>query len=218
VVYPGSKREAGGEVSRFTLARTISVVMHPLFLPVGVLLAVAYTESGGLRAFWGWVLIILFFLAALPLTYVFFRSPRGTSGPRRLDDPAAFFREHPGEICILAIICALPCILVMVFLDAPSPLVATLFALLATSLALALVNMRYRASYHLAAVTTLAIAAVLVWGQGFLPVLAAVPIVGWALYSLRRHSPAQLAVGLGLALTLSTACFYFFGLLGDFFG
>lgn len=200
-------------MSRFTLARTISVVMHPLFLPVVVLLAVAYTESGGLRAFWGWVLIILFFLAALPLSYVFFRSPRGASGPRRLDDPATFFRKNPREICVLAVICALPCVLVMILFDAPSPLVATLVALSATSLALALVNTRYRASYHLAAVTTLAIAAVLVWGLWALPALAALPIVGWALYSLRRHSPAQLAVGFGLALIISAACFYLFGLL-----
>jgi hypothetical protein len=201
-------------VSRFTtLARVISAVMHPLFLPMVVLLAVAYTESSGLRAFGGWVLIILFFLAALPLTYVLFRSPRDNKGARRLDDPVAFLRKHPGEICVLAIVCALPCVLVMVLFDAPSTLVATLVALSATSLALALVNRRYRASYHLAAVTTLAIAAVFVWGRGLLPVLAAVPIVGWALYSLRRHSPAQLAVGFGLALVISTACFYFFGLL-----
>jgi hypothetical protein len=200
-------------VSRSTLARTISIVMHPLFLPVVVLLAVAYAESSGLRAFGEWLLIILFFLAVLPLAYVYFRSPRDTSGARRPHDPVAFFRKHPREICVLAAVCALPCVLVMILLDAPSPLVATLVALLATSLALALVNMFYRASYHLAAVTALAVAAVIVWGRGALPALAAIPIVGWALYWLQRHSLAQLATGFGLALIISTAVFYFFGLL-----
>jgi hypothetical protein len=195
-----------------TVARVISVVMHPLLLPVAVLLAVAYAESSGLRAFWGWALIILFFFAALPLAYVYFRSPRGA---KRMNDPAAFFREHPKEICLLAVVCALPCILIMVFLDAPSLPVATIVALLATSLALALVNLFYRASYHLAAVTTLVMAAVLVWGQAALPVIAIIPIVGWALYWLRRHGPAQLAIGFGLALIISTGSFYFFSLLED---
>jgi hypothetical protein len=193
-----------------TVARVISIVMHPLLVPVAVLLAVAYAESSGLRAFWGWALIILFFFAALPLIYVYLRSP---GSAKRIGDPAAFFRAHPKEICLLAVVCALPCILLMVFFDAPSSLLATIVALLATSLALALVNLFYRASYHLAAVTTLVFAAVLIWGQAALPVIAAIPIVGWALYWLRRHGPAQLAAGLGLALVISAASFYFLGLL-----
>jgi hypothetical protein len=211
MVYPVFKLGSlGDEVSRFTLAKVISVVMHPLLLPVAVLLAVAYAESSGLRAFLEWALIILFFFAALPLAYVYLRSLGGT---KRIGDPAAFFRAHPKEICLLAVVCALPCILLMVSLDAPSLPVATIVALLATGLALALVNIFYRASYHLAAVTTLVIAAMLVWGRAALPAIAVIPIVGWALYALRRHNLAQLAAGFGLALIISMASVYFFDLL-----
>jgi len=198
-----------------TVARVISAVMHPLFLPTVVLLLVTYAKSSSLREFLGRAIIILFFLAVLPLIYIYLKSPRAASGAKRIQDPVAFFRKHPREICFVGIICVLPCILLLVFLDAPSPLVATLVALLATSLALALVNMFYRASYHLAATTTLVIAVVLIWGWAILPVLAVIPIVGWALYSLRRHSPGQLATGFSLALIISTASFYCFGLLGN---
>jgi hypothetical protein len=197
-----------------TVAKVISAVVHPLFLPTLVLLLVAYAESGSLRAFLGRALIILFFLAVLPLIYIYLKSPRAASGAKRIQDPVAFFRKHPKEICLVGIICVLPCILILVFLDAPSPLVATLVALLATGLALALVNMFYRASYHLAATTTLVIAVVLIWGWAVLPVLAAIPLVGWALYSLRRHSPGQLATGFSLALIISIVSFYCFGQLG----
>jgi hypothetical protein len=201
-------------VSRFiVVAKAISAVMHPLLLPAVFLLLVTYFESSGLRAFFGWASITLFFFTVLPLAYVYFRSPRATSKAKRMQDPATFFREHPGEICVLAVTCTLPCLLVMLFLDAPSPLVATLVALLATCLALAQVNMLYKASYHLATITTLVIAAVLVWGRAALPVIAAIPVVGWALYSLRRHNLAQLATGFSLALIISTVSFYFFGLL-----
>lgn len=189
--------------------------MHPLLLPVVVLLLVAYFESSSLRAFLGWFLLILFFLVVLPLVYVYLRSPRADSGAKRMQDPASFFRKNPADICILAIVCALPCLLLMIFLNAPSPLVATLVALLVTSLALALVNILYRASYHLAAITTLVIAALVVWGWVAFPVLVAIPIVGWALHVLRRHSLAQLATGFSLALVVSTVNFHLFGLLGN---
>jgi hypothetical protein len=198
-----------------TLARVISAVVHPLFLPTVVLLLVAYAKSGSLRDFLFRVLIILFFLVVLPVIYIYLKSPRAASGAKRIQDPVAFFRKHPKEICLVGIICVLPCILLLVFLDAPSPLVATLVALLATGITLALVNMFYRASYHLAATTTLVIAVVIIWGLAVLPVLAAIPLVGWALYSLRRHSPGQLATGFSLALIISTASFYGFGLLGN---
>jgi hypothetical protein len=204
----------GGEVSRSTaIAKVISIVMHPLFLPTVVLLLVAYAEPSSWRDFLFRTLIILFFLAVLPLAYIYLKSPRAASGAKRLQDPVAFFRKHPREICFVCLICVLPCILLLAFLDAPSPLVATLVALLATGLALALVNMFYRASYHLAAVTTLVVAVVIIWGWAVSPVFAAIPLVGWALYSLRRHSPGQLATGLGLALIISVACFYGFDLL-----
>jgi hypothetical protein len=198
-----------------TVAKVISTVVHPLFLPTVVLLLIAYVESGGMQVFLGRALIILFFLFVLPLIYVYLKSPRAASGAKRIQNPTAFFRKHPREICFVGIVCALPCILLLVFLDAPSPLVATLVALLATSLTLALVNMFYRASYHLAAVTTLVVAVVLIWGWAVSPVSAAIPLVGWALYLLRRHSLGQLATGFSLALIISTASFYGFGLFGN---
>ena len=119
---------------------------------------------------------------------------------------------------VLGIVSALPCILLLIFLEAPSLLVATLVALLGTSLAVGLVNVFYRASYHLALVTTLVIVAVLIWGHTFpsISVLVAIPLVGWARYSLRQHSPSQLAAGFGLSVVVGTATLYSFGLLGSF--
>jgi hypothetical protein len=196
-----------------TVAKVISAVMHPLYIPVVVLLLINYSVSSDLRAFLGWTLIFIVFLVILPLIYVYFKIPRGTSIAKRIQDPAVFFRKHPRQIFVLAIICALPCTLLLIFLSAPSPLLASLVALLATSLALALINMFYGASYHLAAITTIVIVALLFWGQAVFPALVAIPLVGWAKYSLRQHSLSQLAVGFGVSLIISTASFYQFGLL-----
>ena len=198
-----------------TVAKVISRVMNPFLLSVVALLLVTYVGSSDLRVFLSWVLIVLFFVIALPLTYVYIKSPRTGSGVKRIQDPLVFFREHRREISVVGIVSALPCILLLIFLDAPSLLVATLVALLGTSLAVGLVNMFYRASYHLALVTTLVIVAVLIWGQTFPSVLVAIPLVGWARYSLQQHSPSQLAAGFGLSVVIGTATLYSFGLLGS---
>lgn len=198
-----------------TVAKVISTVMNPFSLAVVVLLLVTYVGSGDLRLFFGWVLILLFFLVGLPLTYVYIKTPRAGRRMKQIQNPLKVFREHRKEISVVGIVCALPCILLLIFLGAPSLLIATLVALLGTTLAVGLVNLLYRASYHLAFVTNITIAAALIWGQAVFPVLLAIPLVGWARYSLRQHSPAELAAGVGLALVISTASSYYFGLLGS---
>jgi len=198
-----------------TVAKGISRVMNPFLLSVVVLLLVTYVGSNDLRVFLGWVLIVLFFVVGVPLTYIYIKSPRTGSGAKQIQHPLVFFREHRREISVIGIISALPCILLLIFLEAPSLLVATLVALLGTSLAVGLVNMFYRASYHLALVTIVVIVAVLIWGQTFPFVLAAIPLVGWARYSLEQHSPSQLAAGFGLSVVIGAATLYSFGLLGS---
>jgi len=197
---------------RKTTAKVISRVMNPFALSVVVLLLAAYAESSNLQALLIWGLIILLFIVALPLAYVYMRT---SGGAKRIEDLLAFFRQHRRDICIVGIISGLPFVLLLVFLKAPSLLVAALVALLATSLAVALVNRFYRASYHLALVTTVVIVAVLIWGQTFPSVLAAIPLVGWARYSLQQHSPSQLAAGFGLSVVIGAATLYSFGLLGS---
>ena len=201
-----------------TIAKVISRVMNPFLLSVVALLLVTYVGSSDLRVFLSWALIVLFFVIALPLIYVYIKSPRTGSGVKRIQDPLAFFRENRRDILVLGIASALPCILLLIFLEAPSLLVATLVALLGTSLAVGLVNVFYRASYHLALVTTLVIVTLLIWGQTlpYISVLVAIPLVGWARYSLRQHSPRQLAAGFGLSVVIGTATLYAFGLLGSF--
>jgi hypothetical protein len=200
------------------IARVISKLLNPFLLSVVALLLVTYVGSSDLRVFLSWVLIILCFVIALPLIYVYIKSPGTGSRVKRIQDPLAFFREHRRDILVVGIVSALPCILLLIFLEAPSLLVATLVALLGTSLAVGLVNVFYRASYHLALVTTLVIVTVLVWGHTFplISVLIAIPLVGWARYSLRQHSPSQLAAGFGLSIVIGAATLYSFGLLGSF--
>ena len=74
----------------------------------------------------------------------------------------------------------------------------------------ALFNIFYRVSYHLAAVTILVIMSALTWGQIFLVLLAAIPLIGWAKYQNREHTITQLAMDIPLSVAVSVATLYLF--------
>lgn len=198
-----------------SIVRTTSRVMNPFLLGVAAVLLAAFASSGIERILLNWVGIIILFLVVLPFAYAYGRTLAGGAKVRRIEDPLVFLRRHRREIGIVGVISVLPCILLLVLLEAPTLLVAVLVALLTTSLAVTLVNIFYRASYHLAITTILVIVVALVWGQAFLPILALVPLVGWARYALKQHSPAQLAAGACLAVVIAGSTFYIFGLLED---
>jgi hypothetical protein len=77
----------------------------------------------------------------------------------------------------------------------------------------ALFNIFYRVSYHLAAVTVLVLMAALTWGQIYFVLLAVIPLVGWAKYRINEHTPAQLAIGITVAVAVSGAIIKIYSIL-----
>ena len=67
----------------------------------------------------------------------------------------AFFRERPGELFIMACLFGIPGSLALHYLDGPDTVLAVLMAATGTMLIVALVNLAYRASFHLALVTSM---------------------------------------------------------------
>jgi hypothetical protein len=185
------------------LARIISKITNPCILSVLVLLLMAYAESTDVRMLIGQAVVVFLFLVLLPLVYVYLRTLKSGKATILLTNPTLFLRQHPGDILVLSLFMGLACLIVLVFLDAPPLLLATLAALLASSIVAALLNMFFRASYHLTAVTVLVIMAALAWGQIYLLLLAAIPLVAWAKYRIHEHTPAQLVVGVAVAAVLS---------------
>ncbi|HEY50434.1 MAG TPA: hypothetical protein G4O20_01345 [Dehalococcoidia bacterium] len=197
------------KVSRSTyLAHVISRVTNPCIHSVLLLLLIAYAESTDFGVLAYSVTIVLLFLVLIPLVYVYLRMSRSRISTRLPADPTFFLRHHPKDVLILGLLLGLPCLAILYFLEAPSPMLHTLVALLASSIATALFNMFYRVSYHLAAVTVLVIMAALTWGQIFLVLLVTIPVIGWAKYQIKQHTLAQLATGTVLSLAIVGALLY----------
>ena len=187
------------------LARVISRVTNPCIVSVIVLLSIAYTESSSVRILVSSVAVVLLFLVLLPLVYVYMRTSRGRSG---IADPTISLKQHPKDILILGLLLGLPCLVILIFLEAPTLLLYTLGALLAGSAVIALFNIFYRVSYHMATVTILVIMAALAWGEILLILLATIPLIGWAKYQIREHTLAQLTTGVALSMAITGATWY----------
>jgi len=188
--------------------------MNPFPLTLAILLSVSYASTNDLTIFTRWAIIIMISFVIAPIVYVYTKKALADNTVNSFQDPTAFFRVHRSQIWISGIISAILFIPLLVLFHAPPSLTATFAALMGTSLLLTLTNKYYKASFHLAIVTACVIVAVLTWGKAVLPVLIAIPFVGWARYILNEHSPYQLASGFGLALIITAISFYYFGLLG----
>lgn len=194
-----------------TLARLVSRVTNPCLLSVGLLLLAGLTLSDA-ASLPGVLATILLCLVVWPAIYVRWRSLSAEGDNGSAVGLTEFLRSHPRDIMVLGLTCGLPCVLVLAAVGAAMPIVATAAALLVTSLGTAVVNLRHSISYHLAAITTLAIAAGFLWGQAFPASLLVVPTVGWARYALGQHSGAELWAGVGVSVLLSMAVFQSLGL------
>jgi len=186
---------------------------NPCILGVFALGFIALTESGNLYAIVLYESALLVFFVVLPLVYVYLRTSGFKNGERLISDPTLFLRQHPKDILVLGMGCGLPCLVVLVFLHAPAILIATLSALMMCSFIVAIINLFDRVSYHLAALTVIVIAAVTVWGEGLLALLAVIPLVGWAKYHTGQHSIVQMIVATAISTVATIIIFYLFKLL-----
>jgi hypothetical protein len=200
-------------LSRTTdIARAISRVTNPCFLSVVVLVLMAYIDFVEIWSAVGHIALILLCLVLLPIAYVLVRMARAGTRAERLGDLVDFLKEHPGDVGALGMVLGLPSILVLIAMDAPRCLVATLISLLVCSLIIALVRGFYRLSYHLAGVTCLIIMVAQTWGQVFFAMTAAIPLIVWSRYMLREHSLAQMLAGSILAVVVCIVILHSYGL------
>ena len=125
----------------------------------------------------------------------------------------SFFREQPNEMLLLAGLFGVPSALILYFMGSPAGILASMVGVAVTSLLIALVNRVYRASFHLALLTSMLIPLVIILA---LPPLAIAPFIlllGLSRYHLGEHTPMQLVAGFLIGLVVSGAIFYGFGLL-----
>ncbi|MFC2072886.1 hypothetical protein ACFLUU_09390, partial [Chloroflexota bacterium] len=121
-------------------------------------------------------------------------------GIKLKSDPTIFLKQHPSDVLIVGLLFGILGLVSLLLLEAPLILLQTYATLLIGSFVIAICNIFYRVSYHLGAVTILVMMAPIAWGQNFLVLMAAMPLVGWAKYQIGEHTIIQLLSGIIIAI------------------
>jgi hypothetical protein len=207
------RRQTSRLSRQINIAKAISRITNPCFLSVAVLVLIACTNSSELGPTVSHIAVIALGLVLLPIAYVLIRMARGGVRAERLGDLVGFLKEHPKDVGVLGMVFGLPCAVLLVYLEAPSFLVATLTCLLVCSLLIALVRGFYKVSYHLAGVTCLIIMSAALWGPTFFITVVIIPLIFWARYLLQEHSLGQMMAGSFLGVVVCVIALYSFGLM-----
>jgi hypothetical protein len=155
-----------------------------------------------------WGITLFSLLVLLPGLYVYLRLRLSRNYTNLQYRPMDFLKQHPKDILILGVICAVPCWAILKFLEAPPLLLITLITLLVTAMVIALVNLYYRASFHLAGITVLLYITIATWGHWFLFLVLIIPPTAWAKHRLQHHTIVQMLLGIAIGLALTPMILY----------
>jgi hypothetical protein len=194
------------------IAKIISNIFHPYVVLFLVVALIAYQKNPSSWVWLKWTMVTLVSAYAFPLIYIrakVYVVARTTGSQVNV---RSLFRERPNEMALLSCIFGIPSVTIVYFLDYPLSLIATLVGIAATSLLIALINRVYRASFHLALLTSMIVPLVIFFGLPSLAVIPVILLLGASRYYLGEHTPLQLTTGFLLGLMVTAIVFRWFGI------
>jgi len=192
-------------------ARRIADLTNPSVLSVLLLLLIAFLKSHRPQDAAVWMGVIFALYILIPVGYVYFRMRASGIPSKSIFVLITFLKKHPRDILILSVVLGIPCLVLLILLKAPGILLAPVAALLVGSIVTALFNTFYRVSYHLTALTILAIMTVHTWGAIYLLLVIILPLVFWAKLRIREHTVPQLVEGMAVAAAVCLAVLLYYG-------
>ena len=193
-------------------AKLLSHILHPWAVLVPVLALAAYQAVSGSPEWIEWALIAYVPAIAFPSLYARIRVWMWSRGKTPQGMSRSLFRDKPRELFATTGLFGIPGVLILHYLQGPRSLILIILAVTAAMFAVAVVNLRYRASFHLTMVTSMLTALRFLFGPVSLVSFLLIPILGLSRYQLGEHTPAQVVAGFLIGLVVSGAVFGEFGL------
>ncbi|MDY6876780.1 MAG: hypothetical protein SWK90_11345 [Chloroflexota bacterium] len=182
---------------REILARYISHITNPVFIAIPLALGVAWQDAPSwaeaLR--WGGLFLLLTDLGPMALLVVLARRGRVTSlkHARRRD------RIKP---LLISLACLSVTVTLYQWLDAPPLLCRLAWLQFVQAALMTVITPAWQISFHGAAAGALVTTSLLLYGTSTWPLLGLLPLVGWSQVEGGRHTAAQMAAGMLLAILL----------------
>ncbi len=185
-------REEGGGIT--CLASAISAVgSPPLVITATMLLVTLHTGSGA----WPWFVLYISLAVLVPVLRLAWQVHRGWI----TDLDVQLRKERLGPM-LFTLLCNAAATLLLVLLGGvPETLLVVVWGLDVILLLIFLITLRWKISVHCAMATAAALITLWVTGTS-LPLLIAVPLIGWSRVYLHRHTVPQTIAGTLLSLSV----------------
>jgi membrane-associated phospholipid phosphatase len=191
------------------LAKLTSDILNPFLVSFVTTLLLAFKATSGTAEALKWAAIATAF-SVLPVWLIVIYLVRR----HKLDGIFANSRPQRTIVYLMAGLCGILGGIVLYYLEAPTLLVATFVAGLASIAVFMGINLMWKISLHTAFTAAAAAVLIIVFGAAAAPAVVLLPLVGWARVALGSHSPAQAIAGALVAAAIVFTVFYLFGFAG----
>lgn len=190
------------------LAHICSEVLNPFYLAIPTFFVISlYSAPDVLHALLWWLITILG-ISIIPLTFILHGVRRG-----RFSDHHVSRREQRMMPLVFGIMCMLISFGCLFLLKVSMLLIVTVLAVIIACLITLIITTRWKLSIHLVGVTGMVTVFVLLFGPLYFLLAPLVPLVAWARWKVRAHTPLQALAGMVLAVTVTVLLFWAFGLV-----
>jgi hypothetical protein len=188
------------------VAHVVSDIANPLYvaLPTFLVVALHSAPSVGLGLLW-W-LVTAACISTAPLLLI----ARGVRAGRYTDRHLSR-REQRALPLIFGIGLVVVALGLLTLLHASRVLLATVVAVLIADVLTLAITTRWKISVHLVGMTGAVTVMLILYGWVALPLVVLVPLVAWARWEVRAHTPAQAVAGAILATLVTIGTFALFG-------
>ena len=190
----------------------VSNIFHPWVVLVPVLASAAYLATGNSLECLEWTLAAYLPAILFPFLYAKVRAMILSQGGSRQRISRSLFRDDPVQLLIMSGFFGIPSVLILHYFNGPDNLLAIMLGCAVVMFVIALVNLKYRASFHLSMVTSMLTPLYFIFGPVSLVVFLLIPVLGFSRYQLGEHTPAEMVAGFLIGLIVSGTIFYSLGL------
>ncbi|HSW47966.1 MAG TPA: phosphatase PAP2 family protein [Candidatus Saccharimonadales bacterium] len=174
---------------KLSLARFVSLLFNPFVILVFLPFFLVYKSTGNPSESLGWTAYSFMFLLIVASIVVYYVRKKVFS-----DLDVSVRKQRPLLFKIL-LIAGLIYILGLYSFNAPGVLYVMVYSLLFGILVASVINVRIKASLHVATVSALILGFVLGYGGRYVWLLLLIPLVGWSRVKLKRHTVSETVVG-----------------------
>jgi len=190
----------------------VSNILHPWAVLVPVIALAAYQALGEPVECIKWTLLTVIPVFVFPLIYAKIRATILSRGKSPQKISRSLVRNDTDQLIIMTALFGIPSALILHYFNGPRNLLIIILGVTAVMLVISLVNIKYRASFHVAMATSMLTALWFIFGPVSLITSLLVPVLGFSRYRMGEHTPEQIISGFLIGLVVGGVVFSCFGL------